>query len=287
MKCLVTGGSGFLGSYVADELSNNGHEVIIFDKKKSQWLKTNQSMVVGDINNLAKIKTVIKKCDLVFHFAGLSDLNEALNKPLESATYNILGTVNLLKLCEKYKIKRFIYASSIYVLSEQGGFYRVSKKASEEYIEEFSKRFNLNFTILRYGTIYGRRANNENGVRKIIHNAVKNKRIVYVGTSNSERKYISARDAAKITIRTIKNTYKNKHVNILGAKKIKVKKFLAKVKKILNIKSNMKFKNKKIVGHYVSNPSNFKIKKGINITASSYKNFDNDIKEIIQEIRKK
>jgi len=285
MNCFVTGGSGFLGSHVADELTKNGHNVIIFDKKKSKWLKKNQKMVLGNINNLKKIIPYIKKSDYVFHFAGLADLNESLNKPVETAVNNILATINLLKICQENKIKRFIYASSIYVLSEQGGFYRVSKKAAEEYIEEFSKRLNLNFTILRYGSIYGERSNKENGVRRIIANALTSKNVVYEGSSNSERRYINVKDAAKITAQILKEKYKNKYLNVFGIKKIKVKNFLKRVKEILNVKSKIKFKNKKIVGHYISDPSTFRIKKGINITSTSYKDFDKDIKQIIKEIK--
>ena len=208
MQCLVTGGSGFLGSYVADELTKKGFKVVIYDKKKSPWINKKQKFVNGDLNNRKKIEKIIKKSDYVFHFAGLADLNESLLKPLETAKSNILGTINLLKICKKYNVKRFVYASSIYVLSNQGGFYRVSKKAAEEYIEEFSKRFNLNFTILRYGTIYGKRSNNTNGVKKIIKNALKNKEVVYEGSIKSKRNYLSAQDAAKITVSTIKKNIK-------------------------------------------------------------------------------
>ena len=287
MQCLVTGGSGFLGSHVADELAKKNYKVLLFDKKRAKKLKKNQKMIKGNLENIKLIKKYIKKCDYVFHFAGLSDLNDALSKPAETVTNNILATINLLKICQKYKIKRFIYASSIYVLSEQGGFYRVSKKAAEEYIEEFSKRLKLKFTILRYGTIYGTRSNNENGVRKIIYNAVKTGNVVYDGSSKSERKYINVKDAAKITAKILSKKYENKHLNVFGSKKIKVKEFLIKVKRILKIKNKIKFKNKKLLGHYVSDPSTFKFKKGLDITTSSYKNFDEDIKEIIQEIKTK
>ncbi len=285
MKCLVTGGSGFLGSHVADELSNNNHEVIIYDKKKSRWIRKDQKMIIGDINDVRKLNSIVKKSDYVFHFAGLSDLNDAINKPSETATNNILATINLLKLCKKFKIKRFIYASSIYVLSEQGGFYRVSKKASEEYIEEFSKRLQLKFTVLRYGTLFGPRSNNQNGVRKIIFNAVKRRKVVYDGSKKSERKYINVKDASRITAQVLKKKYENKYLNVFGSKKIKVKDFLLKIKKVLGINSKIKFKNKKILGHYISNPSTFKFKKGQNISASSYKNFEKNIKEIIEEIQ--
>lgn len=285
MNCLVTGGSGFLGSHLADELSERGHKVTIFDKKKSRWLKKNQRMIVGDLNNISQVEKAIKSCNYVFHFAGLSDLNEALFKPKDSAINNIVGTIKLLKLCLKHKVKRFVYSSSIYVLSDQGGFYRVSKKAAEEYIDEFSKRLKLKFTILRFGTIYGTRSNNENGVRKIIYNSIKTGNVSYNGSSRSERRYIHVKDAAKVTSKILKKKYENKYINVYGSKKIKVKEFLKKIKKILKIKKKIKFKNKKILGHYVSNPSTYKFKKGIDITTASYKNFETDITEIVKEIK--
>ena len=83
--------------------------------------------------------------DYVLHFAGLSDLNKALNKPIETIKFNILATANLLKLSLKNNIKRIIFASSIYAISSQGGFYRCSKRAAEDYIEEYQKRFELIF----------------------------------------------------------------------------------------------------------------------------------------------
>ena len=73
-----------------------------------------------------------------------------MSKPHDTVNYNILGTVNLLELCKKYKVKRFVFASSIYVNSKQGGFYRSSKRAAEDYVEEYNQRYNLNFTILRF-----------------------------------------------------------------------------------------------------------------------------------------
>ena len=110
----------------------------------------------------------MKNQDFVFHFGGLSGINESLEKPLETAKTNILSTLKLLELSRQFKLKRFVYASSVYVNSDQGGFYKSSKKAAEDYIEEYYKRYKLNFTILRFGTIYGTRANKENTINNII-----------------------------------------------------------------------------------------------------------------------
>ena len=75
MKITVTGGSGVLGSHVADELSKIGHKVKIFDKKKSKWLRPDQKMYVSNILNQKNLENAIKGADIVFPFAALSDLD--------------------------------------------------------------------------------------------------------------------------------------------------------------------------------------------------------------------
>ena len=168
MKITVTGGSGFLGSHVADALSKKGHKVTIFDKKKSKWIRSDQKIVIGDILDAKALENVIKDADVVFHFAALGDLNQALREPVNSVITNILGTVRTLELSRKHKIKRFIHASTIYVNSAEGSFYRSSKKAAEDYVDEYKKNYGLNYTILRFGSLYGQRSDDTNGVKKIV-----------------------------------------------------------------------------------------------------------------------
>ncbi len=265
MKCLVTGGSGFLGSHVADELTKKGHKVTIFDRKRSKWKKSNQKMITGDILNYNFLEEAIKGKDVIFHFAALSDLNESLHQPLKTIKSNILGTAYALELCRKHKIKRFVHASTIYVNSDQGGFYRSSKKAAEDYVEEYKKRYGLEYTILRFGSLYGDRSHKNNGVRKIIENALKNDQVSYDGSSRTVREYIHVIDAAKATANVLNNKYKNKHIIITGVKKIKLPYFLNKLAKILKNKKKIKFKNKKIMGHYTVSPYTYNPIKGKNL----------------------
>ena len=88
-----------------------------------------------------------------------------------------MGTANILKSCVLGKVKKYILASSIYADSSQGGFYRVSKQASELMTAEYGKVFKLKYTILRYGSIYGPRSNLNNGLFKIVYDAVKKKKL--------------------------------------------------------------------------------------------------------------
>ena len=154
MKIVVIGGSGFLGSHVSDKLSSFGHDVHIFDNQKSKWLNSDQKYINGDILNEKLLDEALKDCDYVFNFAGLSDLDDGINQAHKTVKLNIEGNVKVLDSCCKNKVKRYFYASTVYVYSNEGGFYRCSKQASELYIEEYQKVFNLNYTILRFGSFY-------------------------------------------------------------------------------------------------------------------------------------
>ena len=285
MKILLTGGSGFLGSHVADELTKKGHQVTIFDNKKSIWANKKQKIIIGDIRNLKKLNSAVKGKDFIYHFAALADLNEAKNKPLKTVEINILGTVNLLNLAKKNNVKRFVYASTIYVVSENGGFYRSSKKASEDYIEEFQKTFNLDFTILRFGSLYGPRADETNGVKKILRGAIKNNKLIYEGSKNAEREYIHVQDAAKISAEVVKKKFINKYLTLTGKRKIKVKSLLQYLSKILKVKKKIIYNNKKNNGHYEKTPYNYIPKKGKKIFSSKNRNFLKELKDLVNELK--
>ena len=84
----------------------------------------------------------------------MGDITECLNNPVMTIKQNILSVLNIMELASRFKIKRFIFASTIYIhRNSQGSYYRVSKHSAELYIDEFARRNNLKYTILRYGII--------------------------------------------------------------------------------------------------------------------------------------
>lgn len=99
MRTIVFGGSGFLGSHVADALTDAGYKVRIFDLKKSPYLQENQEMIVGDILNFEHVSNAVKDCYYVYNFAGIADLYDAKTKPKETVRLNIEGTINILEAC--------------------------------------------------------------------------------------------------------------------------------------------------------------------------------------------
>jgi len=288
MKIAVLGGSGFLGSHLSDLLSSRGHFVKVFDSKKSKYLKKNQKMYVGSILDKKKLSHIIKGCDFVYHFAALADLNLASKKPLETAKINILGTINALVLSKKHKVKRFIFASSIYANTEEGGFYGSSKQAAENYIEKFYKIFGLNYTILRFGSLYGSRSGNSNGIYAIINGAIKNKKLIYAGSKLAAREYINVEDATKACIKIIQKKYKNKYLTITGKRLVKVKNLMHILSKNLNISKNkIKFLNDKDDGHYDIKPTPFKPRPGNALKIKKEKDFKKSLVKLIKEFKKK
>ena len=172
-KVIVFGGSGFLGSHVADKLSINGYEVIICDQEKSIYLDRNQKFIKCNILDIDSVKTAVKDADIVYNFAAIADLNEAIKKPLETININILGNANILEACREYSIQRFIYASTVYVYGKEGGFYRCSKKAAEDYVKEYASCYDIDYTILQYGSLYGPRSDMSNGLYRIVNSGLK------------------------------------------------------------------------------------------------------------------
>ena len=81
-KIVVFGGAGFVGSHIADHLSDSNYDVTIFDKNKSQWLRNDQKMVVGDIRDEAALDDCLQGAKYVYHFAAVADIGQALKAPL-------------------------------------------------------------------------------------------------------------------------------------------------------------------------------------------------------------
>ena len=88
-KVVVFGGSGFIGSHVADHLSKAGYKVFIYDLKKSSYLQHDQEMVVGDILDQEKVDSTVKGAEAVYNFAALADLDEAINQPIKTINVKV------------------------------------------------------------------------------------------------------------------------------------------------------------------------------------------------------
>ncbi len=285
-KVLVIGGSGFMGSHVADKLSQAGYQTTIFDRIKSPWLRNNQKMIVGDIEDINSVFDAVKGNDIIYNFAALADLNKALDQPSRTAKINIIGNLNILEACRKFSVQRFIYASTVYVHSREGGFYRCSKQASEAYVEEFYRSYGLNYTILRYGSLYGPRADETNGLLKIIKNAIKTDKLTYLGHPDSIREYIHVEDAAEASIIALENSFINKSVVLTGQEPMKVFDVLKMIGEILGLpEDSLEFIEGEQVGHYIRTPYAYKSKVSKKYTPNIHIDFGEGLLEVINLLK--
>ena len=262
-KAVVVGGSGFIGSHVADHLSDEGYQVTIYDLTPSPWLRKDQQMTIGDVLDVEKLNDTITGSEVVYNFAALADLNQALGQPLKTVNINILGNLNVLEACHTHGVKRFIYASTVYVHSREGGFYRCSKQASEAYIEEYQKKYGLDYTILRYGSLYGPRADETNGLYRVVKSALDNGTVSYQGDVDAMREYIHVEDAARASIDALNDEFVNESVVLTGQEPMRVIDMLKMLAEILGLSADsVEFIEDKYAGHYVRTPYAYQPKLG-------------------------
>ncbi|MBI4823536.1 MAG: NAD(P)-dependent oxidoreductase [Nitrospirae bacterium] len=287
MKAVVFGGSGFLGSHVADALTDKGHEVTVFDLKPSPYISASQRMVVGDIMDEASVSESLSGADVVYNFAGLADIEEAKVKPLETIRFNVLGNTVLLECSRKAGVKRFVYASTLYVYSKTGSFYRSSKQASELIIENYYETFGLPYTILRYGSLYGPRSDERNWIYRSLKQALTEGKIVRHGDGEEIREYIHVKDAAVASVDILSNEFLNQTVIITGYQQIKIKELMLMIKEMLENKISLEFLPPSETYHYEITPYTFAPRVGKRLVSKSYHDLGQGIMECLYDIYKK
>jgi len=289
MKALVCGGSGFVGSHVADALSAAGYEVTVFDRRPSPYLRSGQQMVVGDILDRQAVIAAAAGQQVVFNFAGLADIDEALSKPIETAQQNILGCVHALEAARLGGATRFVQASTIYVSSEAGGFYRASKQASELWVEEYRRQYALDFTILRYGTLYGERSDARNSVYRYLRDALLTRRINVQATGDELREYIHVRDAAQSSVTILADEFRNTSVLLTGHHPMRFRDLLHMIKEIVGPDVVIDLEpppsdSEASQGHYSFTPYTFRPRLGRKLVARSYIDLGQGLLECLEQI---
>ena len=286
MKITVWGGAGFLGSHVADVLTKQGHKVTVADKNMSSWLLDKQKMFKGDVLNKNAVAKSVADADVVFNFSGIADIYEADLDPFKSAEVNILGNLNLLNACIKHSVKRYILASSLYVYSTSGGFYRCSKQACENYIDEFHRQQGLNFTILRFGSLYGPRSDGKNAIYRFIESAIRENKINYWGKPTSLRDYVHVHDAAQVCAELLDDKFNNENIIISGMQSFKVVDVMEMIVEMLDDNIILSYDEKADSGHYGKTPYSFTPKMAKKYVPSTQIDFGQGLLNMVEEIHK-
>jgi nucleoside-diphosphate-sugar epimerase len=176
MKFLVTGGAGFIGSNIVEELLRRGEPVRVLDNfrtGKRENLAAFQDriqFVEGDLQDLPTVRRAVKGVDCVLHQAAIPSVPRSVDDPLESNSVNVTGTLNLLVAARDTKVKRVVFASSCALYGDDPTLpkredmlprpkspYAVSKLAGEHYCRTFSEVYGLETVALRYFNVFGPR----------------------------------------------------------------------------------------------------------------------------------
>ncbi|MBF0557334.1 MAG: NAD(P)-dependent oxidoreductase [Nitrospirae bacterium] len=282
MKVVVFGGSGFLGSHVADALTEAGHGVTVYDITPSPHLQASQKMIVGDIMDEHLVNSVVKDNEIVYNLAGIADIGLASQRPFDAIKLNILGNTIIMEACRNARVNRIIFASSLYVYGKTGSFYRSTKQACELLLENYYEVYGLPYTILRYGSLYGPRADERNFIYKIIKQALQEKKIVREGDGEEIREYIHVYDAAKISVEVLSDEFMNQYVIITGNQQMKVKDLLNMVKEMLDNKIQIEYTAALNNYHYEITPYTFAPKMAKRVVSRTYLDLGQGIIECLK-----
>lgn len=223
MKVLVTGGYGFIGSFVAEKFYREGHEVYILDNlstgKKSNINFRHHSYLLHVEDEQCEQIFRTNKFDVVIHLAAQVDVEKSIENPAKDSKVNVLGLINILELSKKYGVSKFVFASSAAVygnnkeipLNEKSmcapfSPYGINKKLGEYYCQKWNEIYQLDTLIFRFSNVYGPRqgSKGEGGVISIFtENVLNNKVLSIFGDGTQTRDFIYVEDVAEAIFRAV------------------------------------------------------------------------------------
>lgn len=287
-KLLVTGGAGFLGSHLVDALAERGHTVTVLDRKPSRWLPRGIKLIQAELGDRTALEAAVEGNEEVYHLAGFADLNAAKTQPLDTVEANIVGTVHLLEAMRAHGVSRFLFASTAYVYSREGGFYRCSKQACESYIEEYARTFGLRYTVIRYGSLYGPRADASNGVYRLLRTAMTEGRLAYSGAPDDIREYIHVEDAAKLSADVLDAAFEGQHVTLTGASPTRAADLFTMFQEILGKRIEIDYRHTSGPGsgHYAVTPYAYTPRPGKKLVTTHYVDMGQGLLGMIEDIHR-
>lgn len=246
MRCLVTGGAGFIGSHVADVLADAGHGVRIFDLCRSRHAPEADHFI-GSILDLEALREAMNGVEAVFHLAAVADVRDVFSDPLYAESVNVRGTVNILEAARRAGVARVLYGSTTWVYSEAPNetvdeetpippprhLYTATKLAGEHYCRAYAELYGLHTTILRYGIPYGPRARDGAVIPAFVKRARSWEPIHISGDGSQYRQFVYVRDLACGNVAALANETPGRIFNLDGEKKISIRQIAEAVKQIV------------------------------------------------------
>jgi len=218
-KYLITGGAGFIGSHICEELVKQGKEIVVIDNFKTGlmenlkpfWVLKQCKLIKADISDYKAISHHFKGVDVVFHNAA-SKCTVCRNDPYVDLMTNAWGSLNVFRAAQEYGVKKVIHASTGSVNNNYPvSFYGTSKMTAEKYLSVMHEYYpDFKYTILRYYHVYGtRQDDSDNGgvIPIFIKRIWEGKPVIIYGSGEQERHFTSVNDVVKANFAVSENGY--------------------------------------------------------------------------------
>lgn len=248
MKIGVIGGSGFIGSHLVDKLVSGGHEVTVFDIMKPHRADVAHTYI--DITDLPKTTVALTGTfDAIYLLAAIADVNDAYRNPVETSQVNVMGVANVLEAARRNNVARLILASTVWVyglatesnvdeatsfkLDNTAHVYTSSKVAAELLCHSYSKLYEQDFTILRYGVPYGPRARGGSVLAAFVARALRGEPLTIMGDGSQYRKFVYVEDLAEGNVAALQDIAANKVYNLEGISPVTIKEVAETVQRLV------------------------------------------------------
>ncbi len=267
MIYLVTGGAGFIGSHIVEEIVRNGGKVIILDDFSKGTIENLKGVIKrvkiikGSITNKNAIKEAMKNIDYIIHLAAVSSAPDASKNPERTYKINVEGTRNILEAVPYKGIRRFIFISSASVYKENKNkvykeedkkepktIYGKSKLKAEEICLNYASKKRISLIILRYFNVFGPRDIKKSGriIPSWLDNIKKGKEIEIYGDGKQTRDFIYIKDIVEATLLSCKKEGINKEIlNIGTGKPYSILELKMKIEEIMGYKLKVRSKKKR------------------------------------------
>ena len=261
MKVVITGGCGFIGSNIAEELIKKHYVVVIDDLStgrieniRSLQDKENFEFVRGNITDLDLLKQIFEDVDCIFHQAAIPSVQRSVENPLDTNEANIKGTLNVLIAARDCGVKKVVYASSSSVYGDTPELpkkenmrpnpqspYAVSKLTGEYYCKVFSDIYGIKTICLRYFNVYGPKQDPTSEyaavIPRFINRVLNNQPPIIFGDGNQTRDFTFVKDVVKANILAMEKNVEGVF-NIAYGQQISINELANKIMEIVGVKLN-------------------------------------------------
>ena len=269
-KILITGGTGFIGSHLAETFIRHGHKVRVFDRYNPNYnlgnlansnFKSKIDFVFGDIRDYDSVLNAAKNCDIIFHLAALIGIPYSYLSPLAYIKTNIEGTYNILEAAKNLKTNKIfvtstseVYGSANYLPIDEShplkpqSPYSASKIAADNLALSYYNSFNLPVNILRPFNVYGPRQSQRAIIPTLINQIInsKNNGFIEVGNISPRREFNYVSDVCEGFLSSIKLKHNGQIINIGNGYDVSIKELTQIIARLMNKKIKLKVNKERI-----------------------------------------